>query len=198
MIKILYMQFFVNIYFQCIWKFLLELQCVICYCYCCCCSCSGISFPSLRSSVWLISCQKFCWNATYFRLSPTNMALESTGNSLLMWFSMSTGGMFSPPAVITSSFTLPVMKRNLSSSNHPKSPVSIQPSSKIWRRKSHVNHVTSCESYQESCDVIRITSRIIWRHANHIKNHMTSCESHQKSHDVVRSISRNYYVLICI
>ncbi len=39
----------------------------------------------------------------YFLWSPMTMTLLRKGTSLLMWFSMGTGGMFSPPEVMISS-----------------------------------------------------------------------------------------------
>ena len=42
-------------------------------------------------------------HVTYFLLSPMIMTLLMKGNSLLMWSSMGTGAMFSPPEVMISS-----------------------------------------------------------------------------------------------
>lgn len=50
--------------------------------------------------------------ARNFFLSPTKNALLMNGNSALTFCSMGTGGMFSPPAVISSSFSLPVIRNS--------------------------------------------------------------------------------------
>ena len=77
-------------------------------------------------------CKIYTWNITYFLLSPTSIALLMNGSFFLMASSIITGGIFSPPAVITNSFSLPVMNKNPFSSNLPISPVWSQPSSSIW------------------------------------------------------------------
>ena len=54
--------------------------------------------------------------------SPTTMTLDRQGSAFLISFSIKTGGTFSPPAVIMSSFALPVMKSNPSLLSFPRSP----------------------------------------------------------------------------
>jgi len=64
-----------------------------------------------------------------FFLSPMTVALETMSfSSYLMLSSIGTGGMFSPPAVIISSFSLPVIHRYPSLSIFPTSPVRNHPS----------------------------------------------------------------------
>mmetsp|Transcript_91477 Transcript_91477/g.244962 ORF Transcript_91477/g.244962 Transcript_91477/m.244962 type:complete len:253 (-) Transcript_91477:2480-3238(-) len=67
----------------------------------------------------------------YLRLSPTIMALEIAGHSLLMLSSIGIGATFSPPAVIISSLYRPVTLIIPSSPFTPMSPLCNQPSSSI-------------------------------------------------------------------
>ena len=67
----------------------------------------------------------------YFLWSPTTITFAKKGMAYLISFYMMTGGMFSPPAVMMSSFALPVMNNTLFSSSLPRSPECKKPSSSI-------------------------------------------------------------------
>ena len=62
---------------------------------------------SLSSSGVLVLRQRR--TVRYLRLSPITTAMETIGRAAVISFSINTGGMFSPPAVIISSLSLPVM-----------------------------------------------------------------------------------------
>lgn len=57
-----------------------------------------------------------------FFISPITITLEMNGNADLISFSIRIGGTFSPPAVMISSFALPVMNRTPSFVILPLSP----------------------------------------------------------------------------
>ena len=60
-------------------------------------------------------------------LSPTTITFDMQGRAFFIQFSIRTGVMFSPPAVIISSLALPVMKSQPFSSILPRSPERTKP-----------------------------------------------------------------------
>jgi len=66
--------------------------------------------------------------AKNLRASPTTMILEQIPQTSLKTYSIKIGATFSPPAVITNSFILPVILRKPSLSITPMSPECMNPS----------------------------------------------------------------------
>lgn len=75
------------------------------------------SFPLPKGSSFKVTI-----HVKYFLPSPTTIMLEMKGMKDLIWSSMRTGGIFSPPAVMINSLTRPVIKSTFYLFIFPKSP----------------------------------------------------------------------------